>query len=48
MLEKAEVNGIANCFITLKDHKENFLNHPATRLVNPAKNEIRINAFPEF
>ena len=25
----------------MKDHKENFLNHPTTRLINPAKNEIR-------
>ena len=24
----------------LKDHKENFLNRPTTRLLNPAKNEI--------
>ena len=24
----------------MKDHKENFLNHPTTRLINPAKNEI--------
>ena len=28
----------------MKDHKSNFLNHPTTRLINPAKNEIgRIN-----
>ena len=27
--------------MTLKDHKANFLNHPTTRLINPAKNEIR-------
>ena len=24
----------------MKDHKYNFLNHPTTRLINPAKNEI--------
>ena len=24
----------------MKDHKENFVNHPATRLINPPKNEI--------
>ena len=29
-----------NYFITLKDHKENFTNHPTTRLINPSKNEI--------
>ena len=40
ILDKVEVNGTANCFITLKDHKANFLNHPTTRLINPAKNEI--------
>ena len=38
--DKVEVNGTANCFITLKDHKANFSNHPTTRLINPAKNEI--------
>ena len=40
ILDKVEVNGTANCFVTLKDHKDNFLNHPTTRLINPAKNEI--------
>ena len=29
-------------FITLKDHKENFINNPKCRLINPAKSEIRI------
>ena len=33
-------NGKNNCFITLKDHKENFQNNPKVRLINPAKNEI--------
>ena len=27
-------------FITLKDHKPNFLNNPTCRLINPAKSEI--------
>ena len=40
ILDKVEVNGTANCFVTLKDHKENFLNHLTRRLINPAKNEI--------
>ena len=40
ILDKVELNGTANCFITLKDHKGNFLNHPTTGLINPAKNEI--------
>ena len=40
VLEKMDANGTGNCFITLKDHKENFANNPQTRLLNPAKNEI--------
>ena len=31
---------MSNCFITLKDHKVNFINHPTTILINPAKNGI--------
>ncbi len=27
-------------FITLKDHKDNFANHPKCRLINPAKSEM--------
>ena len=27
-------------FITLKDHKDNFANHPTCRLINPAKSEL--------
>ena len=26
--------------MTIKDHEENFLNHPKVRLINPAKNEL--------
>ena len=40
ILDKVGVNGTADCFITLKDHKVNFLYHPKIRLINPAKNEI--------
>ena len=29
-----------NCFITMKDHKENFENNPKCRLLNPAKTEL--------
>ena len=29
-----------DAFITLKDHKENFQNHPTCRLINPTKTEI--------
>ena len=39
ILDKMEINAKNDCFITLKDHKENFLNNPKTRLINPAKNE---------
>ena len=40
ILDKVEVSSTDNCFITLKGHKANFLNHPTTRLINPAKYEI--------
>ena len=40
MFDRIEINCTSDCFITLKDHKENFVNHPTTRLINPAKNEI--------
>ena len=40
IIDKVEVNGTDNCFITLKNHKANCLNHPTTRLIHPAKNEI--------
>ena len=40
VFDRIEINGLSNCFITLKDHKENFVKHPTTRLINPAKNEI--------
>ena len=31
----------SNCFITIKDHNENFLNYSKVRLINPANNELR-------
>ena len=37
--DRIEKNGKNECFITLKDHKPNFQNHPTTRLINPSKNE---------
>ena len=40
VLERMSKNGSNQCFITLKDHKENFQNNPQTRLINPAKNEV--------
>ena len=34
------VNGSNSCFITLKDHKPNFLSNPKVRLLNPTKSEL--------
>ena len=39
--DRMEVNGTNNCFVTLKDHKDNFENNPTTRLINPAKKRSR-------
>ena len=35
-----DISSKNRCFITLKDHKENFLNNSTVRLINPAKNEL--------
>ena len=40
VLKRMQGNGENNCFISLKDHKENFQNNPTVRLINPAKNEL--------
>ena len=40
IIDSVDINSTSNSFITLTDHKENFLNQPTTRLLNPAKNEI--------
>ena len=40
IVDRIDINGRNNCFITLKDHKGNFENNPTTRLINPAKNEL--------
>ena len=34
------VNGRKSCYITLKDHKSNFLNNLKAYLLNPVKNEF--------
>ena len=39
-IDRLQINSTNNCFITLKDHKENLENHPTVRLINPAKNEL--------
>ena len=41
-----DIKGESNCFITLKDHKENFQKNPSMRLINPAKIELgRLSKF---
>ena len=40
LFNSIKINGTSSSFITLKDHKENFLNRPTTRLLNPTKNQI--------
>ena len=40
VLHRLDINEESNCFFTLKDHKKNFQNNPAVRLINPAKNDI--------
>ena len=41
IMDRMDVNAECNCFITIKDHKKSFLNHPKVRLINLAKNELR-------
>ena len=46
VLQRMDINGESNCFITLKDRKENFQNNPSVRLINPVKNELgRLSKF---
>ena len=40
IIDRMDINAESNCFITIKDYKENFLNHPKVLLMNPAKNEL--------
>ena len=37
-----EVSANGDAFITLKDHKPDFINNPTCRLINPTKSEIGI------
>ena len=37
VIDRIEISGTGNSFITLKDDKENILNRPATRLLNPVE-----------
>jgi len=38
--DRVECIGERQTFITLKDHKDNFVNKPTCRLINPAKSKI--------
>ena len=40
IFDRIDINGTSNCVITLKDHNKNFVKHPTTCLINPAKNKI--------
>ena len=40
ILDRMDIKSKNTCFITIQDHKENFLNNPTVRLINSAKNEL--------
>ena len=40
VMKRMETNEEGNSFVTIKDYKENFVNRPTARLINPAKNEL--------
>ena len=40
VIKRMETNEEGNSFITIKDHKGNFDNHPTAQLTSPAKNEL--------
>ena len=40
IIDRADINAESNCYITIKDHNKNFLNHPKVRLINSAKKEL--------
>ena len=40
IFDRIKINSARICFITLKDHTENFVNHPTIRLINPAENKV--------
>ena len=45
-LRRMDINNESNCFIKLKDHKENFQNSPSVWIMNLAKNELgRLSKF---
>ena len=40
ILDWMDINSKNSWFITLTDHKENFLNNPTVRLINPMKSKL--------
>ena len=40
LADRINIMAKREAFLTLKDHKPNFINHPTCRLINPAKSEI--------
>ena len=38
-MKRLHINGDSNCFVTMKDHQENFENKPSVRLMTPAKSQ---------
>ena len=40
--DRIEVSANRDSFITMKDHKPDFMNNPTSRLINPSKSEIGI------
>ena len=40
VLQRFYINKEINCFLILKDNKENFQSNPKIKFINPAKNEI--------
>ena len=40
--DRIEASASRDSFITLKDHKQDFINNPTCRLINPYKSEIGI------
>ena len=40
IIDRIDINAEPNCFMTTKGHKQNFLNQPIVRLINPAKNKL--------
>ena len=42
LADRIEVSASRDSFITLKDHKPDFINNPTCRLINPSKSEIGV------